>query len=87
MDSNTYLNGTPLQYSCLENPMEGGAWWAAVHGVAKSWTRLSDFTFTFHFHALEKEMATHSSGLAQGRGSLVGCHLWGRTELDRTEVT
>ena len=57
-------NGTPLQYSCLENPMDGGAWWAAVHGVAKSWTRLSDFTFTFHFRALEKEMATHSSVLA-----------------------
>ena len=57
-------NGTPLQYSCLENPMGRGAWWAAVHGVAKSWTRLSDFTFTFHFHALEKEMATHSSVLA-----------------------
>ena len=57
-------NGTPLQYSCLENPMDGGAWWAAVHGVAKSWTRVSDFTFTFHFHALEKEMATHSSVLA-----------------------
>jgi len=55
-------NGTPLQYSCLENPMGGGAWWAVVHGVAK--TRLSDFTFTFHFHALEKEMATHSSVLA-----------------------
>ena len=54
-------DGTPLQYSCLENPMDGGAWWAAVHGVAKSQTRLSDFTFTFHFHALEKEMATHSS--------------------------
>ena len=54
----------PLQYSCLENPMDGGAWWAAVHGVAKSWTRLSDFTFTFHFLALEKEMATHSSILA-----------------------
>ena len=52
-------NGTPLQYSCLENPMDGGAWWAAVHGVAESWTWLSDFTFTFHFHALEKEMATH----------------------------
>ena len=48
------------QYSCLENPMDGGAWWAAVHGVAKSQTRLSDFTFPFHFHALEKEMATHS---------------------------
>ena len=57
-------NGTPLQYSCLENPMGGGAWSATVHGVAKSWTRLSDFTFTFHFHALEKEMATHSSVLA-----------------------
>ena len=64
-------NGTPLQYSCLENPMDGGAWWAAVHGVAKSRTRLSDFTFTSHFHALEKEMATHSSILAwriPGRG-------------------
>ena len=57
-------NGTPLQYSCLANPMGGGAWWAAVHGVAKSRTRLSDFTFTFHCHALEKEMATHSSVLA-----------------------
>jgi len=57
-------NGTPLQYSCLENPMDGGAWWAAVHGVAKNRTRLSDFTFTFHFHALEKEMATHSGVLA-----------------------
>ena len=57
-------NGTPLQYSCLENSMDGGAWLTAVHGVAKSWTRLSDFTFAFHFHALEKEMATHSSVLA-----------------------
>ena len=57
-------DGTPLQYSCLANPMDGGAWWAAVHGVSKSRTRLSDFTFTFHFHALEKEMATHSSVLA-----------------------
>ena len=57
-------NGTPLQYSCLENLMGGGAWWAAVHGVANSRTRLSDFTFTFHFHALEKEMAAHSSVLA-----------------------
>ena len=52
------------QYSCLENPIDGGAWWAAVHGVAKSWTWLSDFTFTFYFHALEKDMATHSSVLA-----------------------
>ena len=57
-------NGTPLQYSCLENPMDRGAWWAAVHGVAKSRARLSDFTFPFHFHALEKEMATHSRILA-----------------------
>ena len=57
-------NGTPLQYSCLENPMDGGAWWAAVHGVAMSRTWLSDFTFTFHFHALEEEMATHSRILA-----------------------
>ena len=131
-------NGTPLQYSCLENPMDAGVWWAAVHGVAKSWTRLSDLTFTFHFYALEKEMATHSSVLAwkipwtqesgrlrsmgslrvghdwatslslftfmhwirkwqptpvflpgesQGRGSLVGRRLRGRTESDTTEVT
>ena len=57
-------NGTLLQYSCLENPMDGGAWKAAVHGVAEGWTWLNDFTFTFHFHALEKEMATHSSVLA-----------------------
>ena len=57
-------DGTPLQYSCLENPMDGGAWQAAVHEVTKSWTRLSDFLFTFHFHGLEKEMVTHSSVLA-----------------------
>ena len=57
-------NGTPLQYSCLENPMDKGAWWAAVHGVARSQRWLSNFTFTFHFHALEKEMTTHSSVLA-----------------------
>ena len=56
--------GTPLQYSCLENPMDGGAWWAAIHGVATSGTWLSDFSFTFHFHALEEEVATHSSVLA-----------------------
>ena len=70
--------------------MEGGAWKAAVHGVAEGWIRLSDFTFTFHFHALEKAMATHSSVLAwriPGTGSLVGCRLWGRTESDTTEVT
>ena len=57
-------NGNALQYSCMENPMDGVSWYATVHGVAKSWTRLSDFTFTFHFHALEKEMATHSNILA-----------------------
>ena len=57
-------NGNPFQYSCVENSIDGGAWWAAVHGVARSRTQLSDFTFTFHFHALEKEMATHSSVLA-----------------------
>ena len=57
-------NGNPLQYSCLENPMDRGAWWAAVHGVVKSQARLNDFIFTFYFHALEKEMATHSSVLA-----------------------
>ena len=68
-------DGTPLQYSCLEDPMDGGAWWAAVHGVAEGRTRLSNFTFTFHFHALGKEMATHSSVLAwriPGTGEPVG---------------
>ena len=82
-------NGTPLQYSCLENPMDGGAWWAAVHGVAKSGTRLSDFTFTFHFHVLENEMATHSSVLAwriPGMGEPGGL-LWGCIESDTTEAT
>ena len=79
-------NGTPLQYSCLEDPMEVGAWWAAVHGVSKSRTQLSDFTFTFHFPALEKEMATHSSVLAcriPGTGEpggllSLGSHSWTR---------
>ena len=83
-------NGTPLQYSCLENPMDGGTCWATVHEVSKGQTRTSDFTFTFHFHALEKEMATHSSVLAwriPRMGELVGCRLWGRTESDTTEVT
>ena len=83
-------NGTPLQYSCLENPMDEGAWKATVHGVAKSRTRLSDFTFTFHFHALEKEMATHSvflPGESQGQRSQVGFHLWDHTESDTTDVT
>ena len=82
--------GNPLQSSCLENPMDRGAWWAAVQGVAKSQTRLSDFTFTFHFHALEKEMATHSSVLAwriPGAGEPVGCRLWGHTESDMTDAT
>ena len=70
--------------------MDREAWPAAVHGVHKSRTRLSDFTFTFHFHALEKEMATHSSVLAwriPGTGELVGCRLWGHTESDMTEAT
>ena len=83
-------NGNPLQYPCLENPMDGGAQWAEVHGVARSRTRLSDFTLFFHFHALEKEMATHSSVLAwriPGRESLLGCCLWGHTESDTTKVT
>ena len=83
-------NGNPLQYSCLENPMDGGAGKAAVHGVVKSWTRLSDFTFTFHFHALEKEMATHSSVLAwriPGTGEPGGLLSMGRPESDTTEVT
>ena len=82
-------SGTPLQYSCLENPMDGGAQWAAVHGVARSRTRLSDFTFTFHFHWRRKWQPTpvFLPGESQGRGILVGCHLWGHTELDTTEVT
>ena len=83
-------NGTPLQYSCLENPMDGGAWWAAVHGVTKSRTQLSDFTFTFHFHALEKEMATHSSVLAwriPGKGEPGGLSSTGCIELNTIEAT
>ena len=83
-------NGNPLQYSCLENPMDAGAWWAAVHGVVKSRTRLSNFTFTFHFHALEKDMQptpVFLPGEFHRRGSLVGCRLWGHTELDTTEAT
>ena len=83
-------NGTPLQYSCLENPMDGRAWQAAVHVVAKSRTRLGDFTFTFLFHALERTWQptpVFLPGESQGWGSLVACHLWGRTELDTTEVT
>ena len=83
-------HGNPLQHSCLGNPMGRGHWQAIIHRVAKSRTRLSNFTFTFNLHALEKEMATHSSvfsGESQGRRRLVGCHLWGRTELDRSEMT
>ena len=80
-------NGTPLQYSCLENPMDGGAWQATVHGVVKSRTRLGDFTFTFHFHALEEEMATHSTVLAwrvpgtEGPGELQSGVAESRTRL------
>ena len=76
--------------STPENPTYGGAWQAAAHEVAKSRTRLSDFTFTFHLHALEKERQPTPlflPGESQGRGSLVGCCLWGRTELDTTEAT
>ena len=78
-----------LQHTCCED-QRGSELALIAHGVTKSRTGLSDFTFTFHFHALEKEMATHSSVLAwriQGRWSLVGCRLWGRTESDTTEVT
>ena len=82
-------NGTPLQYSCLENPMDRGAWKAAVHGVLKSRTRLSDFPFTFHFHWRRKWQPTpvFLPGESQERGSLVGWRLWGRTESDRIEAT
>ena len=77
----------PLQYSCLENPMDRGAWWAAVHGVAKSRTRLSDFTFTFmHWRRKWQPTPVFLPGESQGRGSLVGCRLWGRTESDMTEA-
>ena len=79
-------NGTPLQYSCLENPTDGGAWWAAVHGVATSLTRLSDFTFT-HWRRKWQPTPVFLPGESQGRGSLVGCPLWGRTESDTTEET
>ena len=81
-------NGTPLQYSCLENPMDGGAWWAAVHGVAKSQTRLSNFTLTFmHWRRKWQPTPVFLPGESQGRGSLVGCRLSGRTESDMTEAT
>ena len=83
-------SGTPLQHSCLENPMDAGAWWAAVHGVAKSRTRLSDFLslFTFmHWRRKWQPTPVLLPGESQGWGSLVGCRLWGRTESDTTEVT
>ena len=79
-------NGNPLQYSCLENPMGRGAWWAAVHGVSKSGTRLSDFTLT-HWRRKRQPSPVFLPGESQGRWSLVGCRLWGRTELDTTEAT
>ena len=80
-------NGTPLQYSCLENPIDGGAWKAAVHGVTEGQTRLSDFTFTFmHWRRKWQPTPVFLPGESQGRGSLVGCRLWGHTESDTTEV-
>ena len=83
-------NGTPLQYSCLENPMDGGAWQAAVHGVLRVGhdraTSLSLFTF-MHWRKKWQPTPVFLPGESQGRGSLVGCRLWGRTELDTTEVT
>ena len=82
-------NGTPLQYSCLENPMGGGAWWAPVHGVARSQTQLTSFSlFTFmHWRRKWQPTPVFLPGESQGQGSLVGCHLWGSTESDTTEVT
>ena len=83
-------NGNPLQYSCLENPMDRGAWWAAVHGVARRQTRLSDFIalFTFmHWRRKWQPTPVFLLGESQGRGSLVGYRLWGRTESDTTEAT
>ena len=78
-------NGTPLQYSGLENPMDGEVWWAAVHGVARSWTRLSDFTF-MHWRRKWQPTPVFLPGESQGQGSLMGCCLWGRTESDTTEA-
>ena len=81
-------NGTPLQYSCLENPMDGGAWWAAVHGAAKGQTRLRDFTFTFmHWRRKLQPTPVFLPGESQGQGSLEGRRLWGLTESDTTEAT
>jgi len=81
-------NGKPLQYSCLENRMDRGAWLAAVCGVAKSWIQLSDFSFTFtHWRRKWQPTPVFLPGESQGQGSLVGCRLWGRTESDTTEAT
>ena len=80
-------NGTPLQYSCLENSMDGGAWWAAVHGIAESRARLSDFTFIFmDWRRKWQPTPVLLPGESQGRESLVGCRLWGRTESDTTRL-
>ena len=90
LDSTSEKAMAPTQCSCLENPVDGEAWWAAVHGVVKSRTWLSNFTLTFHFHALEKEMATHSSVPAwriPGMGEPGGLPSRGRTESNMTEVT
>ena len=79
-------NGNPLQYSCLEHPMDRGAWWAAVHGVAKSRTRLRDFTFTFmHWRRKWQPTPLFLPGKSHGRRSLMGCSPWGRKESDTTE--
>ena len=83
-------NGTPLQYSCLDNPVDGGAWRAAVHGVAEGRTQLSDFTFVFTFMYWRRKWQptpVFLPGESQGWGSLVGCRLWGHTESETTEVT
>ena len=79
-------NGNPLQYSCLEIPMDGGAWWAAVQGVAEGWTGLSNFTF-MPWRRKWQPTPVFLPGESQGQGSLVGCHLWGHTESDTTGVT
>ena len=81
-----HLYGDPLQYSCLENSMDGGAWSAAVHGVTGSQTRLSDFT-SMHWKGKWQPTPIFLPGESQGWGSLVGCRLWGRTESDTTEAT
>ena len=86
LDINGEGNGTPLQYSCLENPMDGGAWWAAVHGVARSRTQLSVFTF-MHWRRQWQPTPVFLPGESQGQRSLVGCCLWGCTESDTTEAT